>query len=67
MAEQLYGCWCFTLWLDGVEQKSLIGLDNDLDPIDLARLGIVGGIDAGTAGSHYFDAFVSRRETYIGP
>jgi hypothetical protein len=30
-------------------------------------LGAVAGIDAGTKGSMYFDAFESRRETYVGP
>ena len=54
------------MWIDGVEKESLTGLDNDLDPVEKVRLGVVGGIDAGTSGSHFFDSFVSRRETYIG-
>jgi hypothetical protein len=30
-------------------------------------LGAVAGIDAGTRGTYYFDAFESRRQNYIGP
>jgi hypothetical protein len=56
-----------TLWIDGVQKASLSGIDNDTRRIDRARLGPVGGIDAGTRGTYYFDAFESRRQTYIGP
>jgi hypothetical protein len=31
------------------------------------QLGAVSGIDAGTLGTYYMDAFESRRQTYIGP
>jgi hypothetical protein len=34
---------------------------------DEARLGLLSGVDAGTSGTAYFDAFESRRSTYIGP
>lgn len=56
-----------TLWIDGVQQADLIGVDNDTRRIDNAQGGAVTGIDAGTRGIYYFDAFESRRQTYIGP
>ena len=31
------------------------------------QLGAVAGVDTGTRGTTYFDAFESRRDTYIGP
>jgi len=30
-------------------------------------LGALAGMDAGTSGTYYFDAFESRRQNYIGP
>ena len=54
-------------WIDGVQRPSLINLDNESRRIDIARLGPIGGLDTGTRGSYYFDAFESRRRTYIGP
>lgn len=56
-----------TLWIDGVQKANLTGVDNDTRRIDRVRLGAVAGIDAGTSGTYYFDAFESRRQTYIGP
>jgi len=56
-----------TLWIDGVEQADLTSVDNDTWRIDRARLGALAGIDAGTRGIYYFDAFESRRQSYIGP
>ena len=56
-----------TLWIDGVQQANLTGIDNDTRRIDSVRLGAVAGIDTGTRGTYYFDAFASRRQTYIGP
>ena len=56
-----------TLWIDGVQQADLTGIDNDTWRLDRARLGAVAGLDAGTSGTYYFDAFESRRQTYIGP
>ena len=54
-------------WLDGTQQASLTGIDNDTRRIDTVRLGGVTGLDAGTSGTEYFDAFESHRQTYIGP
>jgi hypothetical protein len=56
-----------TLWLDGTQQANLVGVDNDTRRIDRARLGAVSGVDTGTHGTYYFDAFESRRQTFIGP
>ena len=56
-----------TLWIDGVQQADLTGADNDTWRVDRARLGALSGIDAGTSGIYYFDAFESRRSSYIGP
>jgi serine protease len=56
-----------TVWIDGVQQADLTGIDNDTRRIDQARLGAVSGVDDGTRGTYFFDAFESRRSTYIGP
>jgi hypothetical protein len=56
-----------TLWIDGTQQADLTGADNDTWKIDRARLGALTGMDAGTHGTYYFDAFESRRQSYIGP
>ena len=56
-----------TLWIDGLQQGSLTAVDNDLRRIDRVRLGAVAGIDSGTRGNYLFDAFESRRQTFIGP
>jgi serine protease len=63
-----------TLWIDGGvngnaqnPQANLTGVDNDTLRITSIRLGAVNGIDTGTRGTYYFDAFESRRQNYIGP
>jgi hypothetical protein len=56
-----------TLWIDGLQTTSLSGIDNDNHRIDRIRVGVVAGIDSGTNGTYFFDAFESRRTTYIGP
>ena len=56
-----------TFWIDGIQRTPLTGLDNDTRRIDIARLGPIGGLDTGTRGAYYFDAFESRRRSYIGP
>jgi hypothetical protein len=56
-----------TLWIDGTQRANLITVDNDTRRIDRIRLGAVAGLDTGTRGTYYFDAFESRRLTYIGP
>jgi hypothetical protein len=54
-------------WIDGVQLASLSGIANDTRRIDSVQMGAVAEIDAGTRGTYYFDAFESRRATYIGP
>jgi hypothetical protein len=56
-----------TLWIDGVQQANVTGIDNDTRRIESVRLGAVSGVDTTTRGTAYFDAFESRRQTYIGP
>lgn len=56
-----------TFWIDGVQQADLTGIDNDTRRIDQVRLGAASGVDSGTRGTYFFDAFESRRSTYIGP
>jgi hypothetical protein len=56
-----------TLWINGVQKANITGVDNDTRRIDRIRLGAVSGVDTGTRGTYYFDAFESRRMTYIGP
>lgn len=55
-----------TFWINGVQQANLTGVDNDTRRVDRVRLGAVSGLDSGTLGPYYFDAFESRRQTYIG-
>ena len=56
-----------TLWIDGLQQADLTGVDNDTQRMDRLRLGAISGMDATTLGTYYFDAFESRRLNYIGP
>src|SRR5215212_3049303 len=56
-----------TFWIDGIQQANLTGVDNDTRRIDRVRVGAVSGLDSGTSGTYYFDAFESRKQTYIGP
>jgi hypothetical protein len=56
-----------TLWIDGAQTGNLTGINNDTRRIDRVRLGAVSGIDTGTRGSYYFDAFESHRISFLGP
>lgn len=51
-----------TFWLDGVQVGSVTGIDSDGRTVDTAQFGAVEGIDTGTRGTLYFDAFESRRD-----
>jgi RHS repeat-associated protein len=53
-------------WVDGNAQGSFTTIDNDTRRIDQVQLGGVYAIDTGTRGTEYFDAFISRRTSYIG-
>jgi hypothetical protein len=55
------------LWINGNPSGSLSNLDNDTRRIEFVRLGAISGLNAGTLGTYYLDAFESRRENYIGP
>lgn len=55
-----------SLWVAGNLVATLTGLDNDLQRVEMASLGAVSGVDAGTTGPHRIDAFESRRFSYIG-
>jgi len=54
-------------WIDGLPQGSVAGIDNDTLRVERVRIGVTYIINAGTSGTEYFDAFESRRQTYIGP
>jgi PKD domain len=56
-----------TFWIDNIQQANLTGIDNDTRRIDRVRLGSVAGIDTGTRGTYYFDAFESHQQSFIGP
>jgi hypothetical protein len=55
-----------TMWINEVQSEIREGVRNDGLRVDLVRLGAVAGLDSGTLGSMYFDAFESRRQTHIG-
>lgn len=50
-----------SLALDGVTQGSVTNVANDTRRIESVQLGAVAGIDSGTRGTYYFDAFESYR------
>lgn len=56
-----------TFWIDGVQQGSLVGIDDDTYRMERVRLGLTFISATGTSGTYFFDAFESRRQTYIGP
>jgi len=55
-----------SFWIDGVQKIGLSALDNDTRLVDRVRLGAVTGLDTGTRGTYYFDAYRSMRASYIG-
>lgn len=56
-----------TFWVDGVQQGSLTGLANDTYRMESVRLGVPYLSITSTVGTLFFDAFESRRQSYIGP
>jgi len=56
-----------TLWLEGARIASLTAIDNDQQNVDKVSLGVMAGMDNTTQGIYFFDDYVSRRLTYIGP
>jgi hypothetical protein len=55
-----------SLWIDGHAAAQLTGLDNGGTALGFARLGAM-GLKPGANGVVSFDAFESRRDSYIGP
>jgi hypothetical protein len=47
--------------IDTILKSNLVGIDNDTRRIDRVRLGAVSGIDNGTRGTYFFDAFQANR------
>jgi Zn-dependent metalloprotease len=56
-----------SFWIDGVQQGSLIGINNSSYRMDSVRLGATYITATTVNGTYYLDAFESRRQTYIGP
>jgi hypothetical protein len=56
----------FEMWIDGAQVATLGGLDNHASAVDFARLGAL-SVKATATGTLYWDAFDSRRASYIGP
>ncbi|HSL44684.1 MAG TPA: choice-of-anchor Q domain-containing protein [Anaerolineales bacterium] len=56
-----------TLWIDGQPAGEVTGIDNDTRRVEQVRLGAVYGVQAGTRGVIFLDAFESRRQSFIGP
>jgi FtsP/CotA-like multicopper oxidase with cupredoxin domain len=57
----------FSLYVHGGLQQTLTGLDTSAYTVESALLGPSAGLNNSAAGTMYFDAFVSRRYTVIGP
>jgi|WetSurMetagenome_2_1015567.scaffolds.fasta_scaffold436944_2 hypothetical protein len=56
-----------SLWIDGTLKQTRRNVANGTYRLDEARLGVVSAVTSGISGTEYFDAFVSTRNTYIGP
>jgi FtsP/CotA-like multicopper oxidase with cupredoxin domain len=56
-----------SLYVHGGLQQTLTGLDTSAYLLDTVQLGPSVGLVAAASGTLYFDAFVSRRYTVIGP
>ncbi len=54
------------LWINDVLVDEFTGVDNDTRSLTDIYLGAVSGLDAGTAGTIYFDDFESRTGSHIG-
>jgi hypothetical protein len=56
----------FELWIDGASVHAATALDNSVSSVDFVRLGAL-SVKTGAPGTLYWDEFVSRRSSYIGP
>ncbi|MGC9468009.1 MAG: multicopper oxidase domain-containing protein [Anaerolineae bacterium] len=58
----------FSLYIDsGTSVETLTGLDTSAYLLEAVHLGPSDGLTSNASGTLYFDAFVSRRQTVIGP
>ena len=57
----------FSLYVHGGLQQTLAGLNTSAYLLDTVQLGPSVGLTGAASGTLYFDAFVSRRYTVIGP
>jgi hypothetical protein len=48
-------------WIDGTQLAAITGIDNDTWRTDRVEFGALSGMDSGTRGSYFFDAFESWR------
>ncbi len=55
------------MFIDGAVQGEVNTIDNDGRTLSNVLLGAVGGLDATTSGTMYFDDFESRSNSIIGP
>jgi hypothetical protein len=50
------------VYLDGILADTVMGIDNDsAGNVDFVRIGVTGGAEITTTGSHYFDEFLTLR------
>jgi hypothetical protein len=56
----------YELWIDGTLRSTLTALDNNASGVDFARLGAL-SVKVTATGTLYWDAFDSRRVSYVGP
>ena len=55
------------LWINDTPVDTISNLDNDTRGASKITVGAVASLDAGTAGTLYFDAVEARRGSHIGP
>jgi hypothetical protein len=57
----------YSLYIDGALKQTLSGLNTSARKLESVRLGPSAGLTRNMSGTEYYDAFVSSRNTYIGP
>ena len=57
----------FSLYIDGVLKQTLSGLNTSARKLESVLLGPSSGLTRSMSGTEYYDAFVSGRNSYIGP
>jgi len=56
-----------SLYTDGTLRQTLTGLNTSAYTLESVRLGPSAGLVGTASGTLYFDAFVSKRSSYVGP